>query len=355
MVRAKVLKLVLDDHGSYLGMEKGCYVLKDKHGNIEKYPQFETEVGEVVLTSGNMVSTGALANFGFWGIDVLIATRKGEPIAMLKSLDDDSHVATRIAQYEALKNGKALCIAKQFVLGKIEGQNILLNKYGLKADFSACQVVNSLKETDLVMLRRKLMHIEGKHSEYYFNQIFQLFPEKLRPTNRKTFHAYDGINNTFNLAYRLLFWKCYRALIKAHLETHLGFLHSLHQEKPSLVCDFQELYRYLIDEFLIQYCQKLKPKDFIAKSETWNNKTSKRIYLNNAETRDLMLKLNDYFRCMVKIPRIMRGEKQEFETLINEEALLFAQYLRNEKQTWKPRIAELPFLAPQRVGEYVGS
>ena len=42
---------------------------------------------------------------------------------------------------------------------------------------------------------------------------------------------------------------------------------------------------------------------------------------------------------MVEIPRIMRGEKQEFETIINEEAFLFAKYLRNERQSWNPRIA----------------
>jgi len=34
----------------------------------------------------------------------------------------------------------------------------------------------------------------------------------------------------------------------------------------------------------------------------------------------------------------MKGEKQELETLINEEALLFAKYLRNERTEWKPRI-----------------
>jgi hypothetical protein len=37
----------------------------------------------------------------------------------------------------------------------------------------------------------------------------------------------------------------------------------------------------------------------------------------------------------------MRGEKQELETLINKEALLFAKYLRGEKPHWHPRIAEL--------------
>jgi hypothetical protein len=35
------------------------------------------------------------------------------------------------------------------------------------------------------------------------------------------------------------------------------------------------------------------------------------------------------------------GDKPEIETLINEEALLFAKYLRNERQSWNPRIADL--------------
>jgi hypothetical protein len=41
---------------------------------------------------------------------------------------------------------------------------------------------------------------------------------------------------------------------------------------------------------------------------------------------------------MVDIPRVCHGEKSSIETLISEEALLFAKYLRNEKKEWKPRI-----------------
>jgi hypothetical protein len=44
---------------------------------------------------------------------------------------------------------------------------------------------------------------------------------------------------------------------------------------------------------------------------------------------------------MVQIPRVRMGEQQEIETLINEEALLFAKYLRDEKPIWHPRIVEL--------------
>lgn len=93
-------KLVLDGNGAYLGMEKGCFVLKNKKGEVNRYPLFEQEIDEVILKSGNSISTGALASFGFWDIDVLIMTQRGRPVAMLKSLDDDSHVQTRIAQYQ---------------------------------------------------------------------------------------------------------------------------------------------------------------------------------------------------------------------------------------------------------------
>jgi len=46
-------------------------------------------------------------------------------------------------------------------------------------------------------------------------------------------------------------------------------------------------------------------------------------------------------RAQVKIPRIMRGERQEIETLISEEALLFAKYLRNERPIWNPRVVAI--------------
>jgi hypothetical protein len=38
------------------------------------------------------------------------------------------------------------------------------------------------------------------------------------------------------------------------------------------------------------------------------------------------------------------GEQQEIETLINEEALLFAKYLRNEKKDWLLRFGMRKYL-----------
>jgi hypothetical protein len=51
-----------------------------------------------------------------------------------------------------------------------------------------------------------------------------------------------------------------------------------------------------------------------------------------------MQKLNSYFERKIDIARIKHGNRQTIETLINEEILLFAKYLRNERENWIPRI-----------------
>ena len=58
---------------------------------------------------------------------------------------------------------------------------------------------------------------------------------------------------------------------------------------------------------------------------------------------DLSSRLNLFFESKVDVPRIMHGERQSVETLINEEALLLAKYLRGESDSWIPRVPSFPF------------
>jgi len=67
----------------------------------------------------------------------------------------------------------------------------------------------------------------------------------------------------------------------------------------------------------------------------------KRVHLVEYETNDLAERLNSLFESVVKIPRMRYGSKQTLDTLINEEAYLLAQYLRNEKQSWTPRLVSI--------------
>jgi hypothetical protein len=61
--RAKVVNLVVDTYGNFLGMDKGCILLRDKNKKEQKYPLFEAEIGEVVLTSARDASSRAYTRF----------------------------------------------------------------------------------------------------------------------------------------------------------------------------------------------------------------------------------------------------------------------------------------------------
>jgi hypothetical protein len=62
------------------------------------------------------------------------------------------------------------------------------------------------------------------------------------------------------------------------------------------------------------------------------------IHLKEYETDSLAEDLNAFFDRMVNVERIKIGNRQTIDTVISEEALLFAKYLRNEKKEWIPRI-----------------
>jgi hypothetical protein len=99
------------------------------------------------------------------------------------------------------------------------------------------------------------------------------------------------------------------------------------------------LYRYLIDDFLIERRKNFHKKDFVVVTDFMIRlKMGKRIHLCECEAVSLADGWNGLFESEVEIPRIRYGKKQTLDTLISEEALLLAKFLRNERKDWNPRL-----------------
>ena len=119
-------------------------------------------------------------------------------------------------------------------------------------------------------------------------------------------------------------------MLKAKLEPYLSFLHNVQFGKSSLACDFKEFYRYLIER-----CHTLRKKDSVLFTDFMTRlKMGKRIHLCEFEADGFAEGLNGFFERVVDVTRIKRGNRQTIDTLISEEALLLAKYLRNEKNEW---------------------
>ena len=79
-----------------------------------------------------------------------------------------------------------------------------------------------------------------------------------------------------------------------------------------------------------------RPADFMM-----HLRMGKRIHLCEFEDDNLAEGLNLLFERKVEVPRIRHGARQTIDKLINEEAYLLAKLLRNERETWVPRIVSL--------------
>ena len=97
-----------------------------------------------------------------------------------------------------------------------------------------------------------------------------------------------------------------------------------------------ELYRHLIDDFLIKFCKPLRARDFGAKK---HGNVTKRIYLSDGKTSVMVGKLYKYFNKRVNIPSVKRGKRQKISTLISQEAHVIKRYLHGYEDEWEPRIA----------------
>ena len=322
------MEIILDEFGQYLRSDKENFVVYKDKKPMKRNPFYK--VKQVILTPGNTVSTSALFWCSIYNVNLMMVSNTGRPLSMMLPLTSSVHVKTRIKQYEAYYNSKGVEIAKTILSTKINNQTVLLERYGF--DARKLSIVKKLSKIDggkIDDLRPRLMGIESRCSKVYFGYFKTLFPDFLQTHKRVKYNAEDPLNNLLNLGYEVLKGEVYRGVMYAHLDPYLGYLHSIQFAKPSLVCDIQEIFRGMIDEFLIGYSQNLSEDDFEDKNG--------RMFLKRKESYKMIKAINELFDKRIKHQRIKKyGEHSKIRTAIREEPIKLAQYLRGEKESYKP-------------------
>jgi len=327
------MELILNDFGHYLGVKGQDFIIYENKEKVREIPFYK--VSQIVLGSGNCVSTNALFWASVYGIDVVVVGKTGRPLSMMLPLFTDKRVKTRLKQYEAYQNHKGSIIAKAILKARVSSQISILEKYGLNSEklnvnLERIRVEN--KTIDEVITRLTLA--EAKCTKQYFKQYFTLFPKCLKPKRREKYKAQSPLNNLLNLGYEILKGEVYKGVMNAHLDPYIGYLHSIQFAKPSLFCDIQELFRALIEDFLITYHQNLEPENFEQKE--------KRVFLKPNEKLKLILEVNHLFKKKVPYKRRNYSKTTTIRTIIKEEPIKLAQFLR-ENKIYEPIMSEMMY------------
>ena len=95
-----------------------------------------------------------------------------------------------------------------------------------------------------------------------------------------------------------------------------------------MVCDIQEIFRSLIEDFLVGYHKNLEPGNFEEKG--------KRIFLKPQEKLRFILEINKLFKQKAPYNRRQTSKKTMIRTIIKEETIKLGQFIRRNTKNYKP-------------------
>ena len=253
--------IALRDWGSWIRKKGWRFVIgvgKDK----EKREEFPASQVEMILIGGSSsISSSALQLAVEKRIPVFFTYPSGYPYAALFPMVSTGSARTRMEQYLSRLDDRGLKLAVAFAEGKLLNQYYLLRtfiRYRMKRNKDLAKYLNeradeikkALRELRKIQaesldfgLRSKLMNIEGRGAEAYWEAISQLIPSKFGPFRREKRGAKDVVNSLLNFGYGFLLARVTTSLFYVGLDPYAGYLHVDRAGRESLSLDLMEEFR----------------------------------------------------------------------------------------------------------------
>ena len=254
------MQLVINTFGAYLQRRGELFQIK-VDGQVSEVSS--RKVQSILISTGAAFSTDAVQLAVENNIDILFLDKFGDPYGRVWHGRPGSTTAIRRRQLAVAEVREGVQLALSWVQTKIQNQIDFLTQMrerrtrlstqltetigALKASLTQIQTLDGT----LNELRNQVMGLEGQASRNYWCAVSLLLPETYRFEGRSRNPAQDPFNCLLNYAYGVFYGLVERACLLAGLDPYIGFLHTDHYNKPSLVFDLIENYRVWADETVV--------------------------------------------------------------------------------------------------------
>jgi CRISP-associated protein Cas1 len=251
------MELYLNTYGTYLHKRGDLFEIKV--GDQKKAVSAQ-RISSIIISNAAQITTDAIQLALEHNIDILFLDKYGDPYGRIWFPRIGSSTYIRRKLLEVYMQDSGLEFVKKWVAKKLGNQYEFLTELVAKRP----NVNTALKDDieKIVILQKQLMEIkgylnenmgrilglEGNSARIYFSVMSLLLPEKYRFHSRSSRPAKDVFNACLNYGYGILYGKVERALVIAGLDPYIGLLHTDNYNKKSLVYDFIEPYRILIEK-----------------------------------------------------------------------------------------------------------
>lgn len=254
------MQLVINTYGSYLQKNGDCFKVKTDEKVFEISCK---KISSILISTAAYITTDAIKMAMENNIDIVFIDEFGDPYGRVWHSKLGSTTLIRRRQLEIAETEEGLNLALGWVRVKFANQIELLKKLretrtqkyaGITVFIEKLQNVSSGIDNlsgRIDECRASIMGIEGSAGRIYFEALSFLMPDRFRFEGRSRNPAKDEFNALLNYSYGVLYSKVEKACIIAGLDPYVGFIHTDHYNKKSLVFDLIECYRAWAEETVV--------------------------------------------------------------------------------------------------------
>jgi CRISPR-associated protein Cas1 len=247
----------VSNHGTKIG-KRGERITVTSYTTDEKNEYPAMKIAEIVVEANASISTQALKLLARHGVPVLFIGNH-RPYGIFHPYVSHGTILTRKEQLIAYHDQRGTKAAISFAKAAIHNKAFLLRSLARNRKDTQPELSQSLEKSygtimelagrvenykgHVDMIRNALMGIEGKATDYYFEQLKELIPDEFRFNDRNRRPPQDPVNSLLSYGYSVLNTRVLCYVILAGLDPFGGFLHADRSGKPSLTLDIIEEFR----------------------------------------------------------------------------------------------------------------
>jgi CRISPR-associated protein Cas1 len=263
------MQIYLNSFGTYLHVKEAMFEIRvpAEGGVVTKHHLSAKKVTAIILTVAGALSSDAIRLALMHNVDLILADRSGQPLGRFWHAKLGSTSKIRKRQLGASLDARGLKYTGDWLAAKLEAQAVMLQRLkkhrkhhhellderrerigDLAAAIGTCVAKASLVSEVADTLRG----LEGTAGRLYWQTLSALTPEPYRFAGRSFRPAGDAFNAFINYGYGVLYGRVEKALMTAGLDPYVGFMHRDDYNQKSMVFDFIEPYRPLVDHVVFR-------------------------------------------------------------------------------------------------------
>lgn len=281
---------LIDQHGAFLGVKKGRFILKVS-GEV-KWELAPSELESiVVMVEGASLSSAAISLAMSFGVD-LVFLKGAKPIGRIIPYKYGTLMKNWVLQMKLHESGGSLNLARSMLEAKLHNQRMVLLEYSRRLkgsgksskylDEKAGEISARLSELSRANSVEELLVVEAHAARSYWSGVATLlhldigFRHRYTRSNPPT-EELDPFNIALNIGYAFLKKEVWRAVFLTGLNPYLGFLHRPRGGRPALVLDLMEEFRPIcVDRPLIGLART--DKDIILRLKNRNSDAHRAVW-----------------------------------------------------------------------------